>query len=453
MSQGSTSQAETIWAGVYLPLHCSGVPGVGGSHQKHLLPHPGSVLGPWSHFSELPFPFFCQLVTIKVFSDSRPEDGEMVGGPTSSTYPGVCLWLSVNKIQLFSALQLQPPFVCLCNKPRTLSGPRYIRRTKRGSETLTSERLKLPTPCPPGPAQTYSPPPAAPLEKQPQPWHFTSFWHSPPCLSSLKETCHQHTMSPLANHSPTPWPSFHPHSSLHPPTHQPACFIHPHATSTWHDPEHTSSSPHTGHIAAAEGHIHVASRVCSCRSFCQGHLLHRTWRNHTHPVKPKSGITSFEKPSRISPAESPVPALLPWYLGEGPKATPQPLSSCLPPLFWSSYLDWALLTRTTPVPSGPATRLRRPSLGGQGHLDGCQVCGKSWEHATLFYPGLFLLDHRSISLQMEDSYRKASGLATQKSYNRKPVLFPFWFLIKKPKCMEGWECTDCVQVLSTPFLF
>ena len=56
-----------------------------------------------------------------------------------------------------------------------------------------------------------------------------------------------------------------------------------------------------------------------------GHLLHRTWRNHTDPVKPKSGITSSEKPSRTSPAESPVPALLAWYLGEGPKAAPQPL--------------------------------------------------------------------------------------------------------------------------------
>ena len=42
-----------------------------------------------------------------------------------------------------------------------------------------------------------------------------------------------------------------------------------HTTSTWYVPEHTSSSPHTGHTAAAEGHVHVASRVCSCRSFCQ----------------------------------------------------------------------------------------------------------------------------------------------------------------------------------------
>ena len=58
--------------------------------------------GPWSHVSELPFPFFCQLVTIKVFSDSPPEDGEMGGGPTHPAYPGVFLWLSVDKIQ-FSA--------------------------------------------------------------------------------------------------------------------------------------------------------------------------------------------------------------------------------------------------------------------------------------------------------------------------------------------------------------
>ena len=95
----------------------------------------------------------------------------------------------------------------------------------------------------------------------------------PPCLCSLKETCHQHIESPLANHCPT-------HGSLstpsalppHPPAHQPACFIHTHATIR--GTKHTSSSPHTGHTAAAEGHITVASRACSCRSFCQGHLLH-----------------------------------------------------------------------------------------------------------------------------------------------------------------------------------
>ena len=70
-------------------------------------------------------------MTIKVFSDSYHEDGEMGGGPTHPAYPGLFLWLSVNKIQLFSALQMQPPSVCLCNKPCTPSGPRYIQRTKR----------------------------------------------------------------------------------------------------------------------------------------------------------------------------------------------------------------------------------------------------------------------------------------------------------------------------------
>ena len=39
---------------------------------------------------------------------------------------------------------------------------------------------------------------------------------------------------PLGNQSPTPWPSFHPLSPPHSPTHQPACFTHPHATSKWH---------------------------------------------------------------------------------------------------------------------------------------------------------------------------------------------------------------------------
>ena len=99
----------------------------------------------------LSFHFLSSVMKITLFSDSLPEDGEMGGGPTHPAYPGVFLWLSVNKIQLFSALQMQLPSVCLCNKPRTPSGPRYIQRTKRGSETLTSERLKLPTLCQPGP--------------------------------------------------------------------------------------------------------------------------------------------------------------------------------------------------------------------------------------------------------------------------------------------------------------
>ena len=176
----------------------------------------------------------------------------------------------------------------------------------------------------------------------------------PPCLSSLKETCHQHIESPLANHCPSHGRLSTP-SAPPPPTHQPVCFIHPHANSTYTVPERTSSLPHTGHTAAAEGHIHVASRASSCRSFCQGHLLHQTWRNYTHPVKPKSGITSSEKPSRTSPAESPVPALLPWYLGEGPKATPQPLCPFPTPTpFDQVLLDLALLTGIELVPSGPS---------------------------------------------------------------------------------------------------
>ena len=36
-------------------------------------------------------------------------------GSLPSAYPGVFLWLSVNKIQTFSAVQRQPPAVHLCN--------------------------------------------------------------------------------------------------------------------------------------------------------------------------------------------------------------------------------------------------------------------------------------------------------------------------------------------------
>ena len=36
-------------------------------------------------------------------------------GSLPSAYPGVFLWLSVNKIQTFSAVQMQPPAVHLCN--------------------------------------------------------------------------------------------------------------------------------------------------------------------------------------------------------------------------------------------------------------------------------------------------------------------------------------------------
>ena len=38
-----------------------------------------------------------------------------MGRSLSPTYPGVFLWLSVNKIQMFSAVQMQPPAVRLCN--------------------------------------------------------------------------------------------------------------------------------------------------------------------------------------------------------------------------------------------------------------------------------------------------------------------------------------------------
>ena len=46
---------------------------------------------------------------------------------------------------------------------------------------------------------------------------------------------------------------------------------------------------------------------------------------------PNAKATSSEKPSRASPKSPLSPAMLPWYLGKGPKATPQPLCPCTSP--------------------------------------------------------------------------------------------------------------------------
>ena len=90
----------------------------------------------------------------------------------------------------------------------------------------------------------------------------------PPSSGPLKDlytpwtkTCHQHTVRPLTNHSPTPWVPFKaPLPSALILTHLlPASFTFvPPAHGTV--PKHTSCSLCTGHTAAAECHIHASSR-------------------------------------------------------------------------------------------------------------------------------------------------------------------------------------------------
>ena len=207
-------------------------------------------------------------------------------------------------------------------------------------------------------------------------------------------------MSPLATHPPSPWPSSHPLSPLHPNTvvSLPALF--------------TFAPPAHGHTAAAEGYAHVATRICSCRSNCQGHPLQPIWRNHTHPAEPKSPITSSEKPSRASPAES--PAVLLWYLGEGPKATPQPLCPYPAPPFDQVPLDLALLTGTELVPPGPSNLPEEAQPWRSRSVDGGQFVGRAASMLPFSTLDYFYLTQFSF-LQMEHFYRKASDLTTQKS--------------------------------------
>ena len=51
----------------------------------------------------------------------------------------ILLWPSVNKIQLFSALQMQPEAVCLCNKPHILWVQINLENQKGKLNTLSSQ--------------------------------------------------------------------------------------------------------------------------------------------------------------------------------------------------------------------------------------------------------------------------------------------------------------------------
>ena len=138
---------------------------------------------------------------------------------------------------------MQPSSVHLCSD-HTLSGPRYTQRIKRESEKFFSGLLKLTTPCPPWPHPGLFSTFCWPLRKTTPPSPDISWpsWHSPPWVGSLKENWQHHIVSPLATHSPTPWPSSHPLIPLHPHTvvSLPALF-------TFVPPAH-------GHTVAAEGY-------------------------------------------------------------------------------------------------------------------------------------------------------------------------------------------------------
>ena len=178
----------------------------------------------------------------------------MGGGPTHPAYPGLFLWLSVNKIQLFSALQMQPPSVCLCNKPCTPSGPRYIQRTKREVKPSLLSGSSYQHPAHQAPPRPISPP-CCPL-RETTPALTSHILLTQPTLPRFLEgdlpPTHRETLGqPL----PNAMAIFPPLSPLHPPTHQPACFIHPHATSKWHSCRtHQLLTPHWSYCCCLASH-------------------------------------------------------------------------------------------------------------------------------------------------------------------------------------------------------
>ena len=104
-------------------------------------------------------------MTTILFSDNRPEDRKMKwAGSYPPAYSGIFLSPSVNKIQLFTSEQMQPPALPLCNDP--LGADILWEATVKAKCLFVSDSSQ--TPCPLGPALGYSHPPADTLEKQVQ---------------------------------------------------------------------------------------------------------------------------------------------------------------------------------------------------------------------------------------------------------------------------------------------
>ena len=140
-------------------------------------------------------------------------------------------------------------------------------------------------------------------------------------------------------------------------------------------PKHTSCSLCTGHTATIECHTHASSRHCSQRSFCQKHLVlpvekscssckaqiwhHLLWETPQDPPMHRplfhySTIPCIDHYSTI-----------PWYLGEGPKFTSQPLCPCPSTCSDQISLGLSLISELSePVPSGPSDSPEAQILGG-----------------------------------------------------------------------------------------
>lgn len=219
-------------------------------------------------------------------------------------YPGIFLWPSVNKIQLFSAMQMQPLAVRLCNNHTRPLGPDIPGEAKRKVKALTAKSLRSNTHCPLGLPLGYSHPDADPHRETSPALAFQVLLGSAHLASgSLKEDLPPTDCEALGKSLP-------PHHGLLPrslcPLHPPTLASLP-ALSTFTPPAldtvpgRTRCSLHTGYMAAAVCHAHTGSRHLLTQELPSGTPPPTNLKNHAHLPKPKSGITSSEKPSRTLP--------------------------------------------------------------------------------------------------------------------------------------------------------
>ena len=351
------------------------------------------------------FPFFCQLATIIRPSSWGQGDGERGVLPCLLTQKSSLAECKKDPVVLSYAMQL--PAFWLSNNHTQPLGPDIAGelkgKVKPSSLSGSGQANILHTRPHPG---LFSPPLLMVLEKQAQSWHSGPSGHGPPCLRL-------HDGRPATNWLWNPWSitpplyellpgSFHP---FHPLISLPALFTFaPEALGT------VSQNLPTAHCILVILLLLRATPmwvlgICTCSSFCQGHLLLPP-RKIILPIKPKSDITSSEKPPRILPCRVHCPQLCSKGTRErGPSPPLSTLSTPQPHLFDQVPLDWTLVTATILVPSG-ASALGQLAWGGPALVvKAIWMDAKFMQRAEsplLFVPWLICTWQQTSFLQMEE---------------------------------------------------
>ena len=105
--------------------------------------------------------------------------------------------------------------------------------------------------------------------------------------------------------------------------------------------------------------------ICSQKSFCQKHLVLPVEKSCSSCKAQIWHHLLWETPQDPPMHRPPFHTLLPWYLGEGPKSTSQPLCPCPSTCFDQISLGLSLISELSePVPSGPSDSPEAQILGG-----------------------------------------------------------------------------------------